>query len=194
MKPTILGRFLMAAAILVSAAGASTSASTKGLPAGPLTDAALAQQVRHQILMYSRYTIWDDVNFSVADGSVELTGAVNQPYKKSELGRIVQGIPGVASVTNELKVLPLSPNDDRLRLQVARAIYSDTVLSRYRMMAVPPIHIIVDNGHVTLSGVVNNTLEKQVAGMRASGAGLSFGPVINNLEVENPPAKPAKKS
>jgi len=185
MKPTILGRFLMAAALLASAAGAST----KGPTAGPRTDADLAKQVRHEVLMYSRYTIWDDVSFRVANGSVALTGAVNQPYKKSDLGRIVQGIPGVASVTNELKVLPLSPNDDRLRLQVARAIYSDSALARYRMMAVPPIHILVDNGHVTLTGVVNNALEKQVAGMRASGAGLSFGPVVNNLEVENPPAK-----
>ena len=185
MKPTILGRFLMAAALLASAAGAST----KGQTAGPRTDADLAKQVRHEVLMYSRYTIWDDIGFRVANGSVALTGAVNQPYKKSDLGRIVQGIPGVTSVSNELKVLPLSPNDDRLRLQVARAIYGDSALARYRMMAVPPIHIIVDNGRVTLTGVVNNALEKQVAGMRASGAGLSFGPVVNNLEVENPPAK-----
>jgi hyperosmotically inducible protein len=95
----------------------------------------------------------------------------------------------VASVTNELKVLPLSSHDDRLRLQIARAIYSDPALIRYRNMALPPIHIIVDNGRVTLTGSVNSTLEKQVAGMRASGAGLSFGPVVNNLEVENPPAK-----
>jgi hyperosmotically inducible protein len=185
MKPAILGRLLVAAALLASAAGAST----KGQTAGPITDADLAKQVRHEILMYSRYTIWDDVSFRVADGGVALMGAVNQPYKKSDLGKIVQGIPGVASVTNELKVLPLSTYDDRLRLQVARAIYSDSALSRYRLMAVPPIHIIVDNGHVTLTGVVNNALEKEVAGMRASGAGLSFGPVTNNLEVENPPAK-----
>ena len=95
----------------------------------------------------------------------------------------------MASLSNELKVLPLSPNDDRLRLQVARAIYADPVLARYRIMAVPSIHIIVDNGHVMLTGIVNSTMEKQVAGIRASAAGLSFGPVINNLEVENPPAK-----
>src|ERR1700688_4606822 len=131
MKPTILGRLLMAAPLLASAAGAST----KGQTAGPVTDADLAKQVRHEILMYSRYTIWDDVNFRVANGSVELTGAVSQPYKKNDLGKIVQGIPGVASVTNELKVLPLSKNDDRLRLQVARAIYGDATFLRYRMMA-----------------------------------------------------------
>lgn len=185
MKPTILGRFLMAGALLAGAAGAST----KGQPAGPVSDADLAKQVRHEVLMYPRYTIWDDINFRVANGSVELMGEVSQPYKKSDLGKIVQGIRGVASVTNDLKVLPLSNNDDRLRLQVARAIYGDANFVRYRTMAVPPIHIIVDNGHVTLTGVVNSVLEKQVAGMRASSAGLSFGAVINNLEVENPPAK-----
>ena len=146
-------------------------------------------RVRHEILMYSNYTLWDDVNFRVDNGNVSLLGAVSQPYKKSDLQRIVQHIPGVASVTNELKVLPLSPNDDRLRLQVARAIYRDPVLSRYAMGAIPSIHIIVDNGKVTLTGVVNNAMEKQVAGIRASSAGLSFGPVINNLTVENPPAK-----
>ena len=185
MKPTIPGRFLMAAALLASAAGAST----KGQLAGPVSDADLAKQVRHEILMYSRYTIWDDVTFRVANGSVELLGEVSQPYKKSDLGKIVQGIPGVASLTNELKVLPLSNNDDRLRIQVARAIYGDAAFLRYVTMPVPPIHIIVDNGHVTLTGVVNSALEKQIAGMRASSAGLSFGPVTNNLEVENPPAK-----
>ena len=149
----------------------------------------LSDRVRHEILMYSNYTLWDDISFRVDNGNVSLLGAVSQPYKRSDLQRIVQHIPGVASVTNELKVLPLSPNDDRLRLQVARAIYRDPVLSRYAMGAVPSIHIIVDNGKVTLTGVVNNTMEKQVAGIRASSAGLSFGPVINNLAVENPPAK-----
>ena len=76
--------------------------------------------------------------------------------------------------------------DNRLRMQVARAIYRDPVLSRYGMQSVPPIHIIVDNGHVTLEGVVSTEMEKNVAGIRASGAGLSFGQVTNNLRVENP--------
>ena len=139
--------------------------------------------------MYSNYTLWDDISFRVDNGNVSLLGAVSQPFKRSDLQRIVQHIPGVASVTNELKVLPVSFQDDRLRLQVARAIYRDPVLSRYAMGAVPSIHIIVDNGKVMLTGVVNNAMEKQVAGIRASSAGLSFGPVVNNLTVDNPPAK-----
>jgi hyperosmotically inducible protein len=182
MKRGILGKVLMTAALVVGAAAAADGGSSGGR-------GGLADRVRHEILMYSNYTLWDDISFRVDNGNVSLIGAVSQPYKSSDLQRIVQHIPGVASVTNELKVLPVSFQDDRLRLQVARAIYRDPVLSRYAMGAIPSIHIIVDNGKVTLTGVVNNTMEKQVAGIRASSAGLSFGPVINNLAVENPPAK-----
>jgi hyperosmotically inducible protein len=185
MKRGILGKILMSAALVVTA----LAASDKGKSSAPLTGPALEKSVRHGILMYSNYTLWDDIGFRIDNGNVELLGAVSQPYKKSDIERIVQRIPGVASVTNEIKVLPLSTQDDRLRLQVARAIFRDPVLSRYAMGAVPAIHIIVDNGKVTLTGAVMNAMDKQVAGMRASGAGLSFGPVINNLTVDNPPAK-----
>jgi hyperosmotically inducible periplasmic protein len=157
------------------------------LPQGP--DAALAKEVRHEIVMYSHYTIFDDIKFRVNQGQVELEGSVTQPYKKSDLGKIVQQIPGVTSVTNDVKVLRLSTMDDRLRMQVARAIYRDPTLSTLAFQALPPIHIIVDNGHVTLEGVVNNSMQKQIAGMRANSAGLSFGLVTNDLVVENPKPK-----
>jgi hyperosmotically inducible protein len=185
MKQGMAGKFLVAAALLASVA----AAADKGKSSAPLTGADLEKGVRHEILMYSNYTLWDDISFRVDQGNVSLLGAVSQPYKKADIERIVQHIPGVASVTNEIKVLPLSFQDDRLRVQVARAIFRDPALSRYAMGAVPSIHIIVDNGKVTLTGVVNNNLEKQVAGMRAATAGLSFGPVVNNLTVDNPPAK-----
>jgi hyperosmotically inducible periplasmic protein len=178
VKLRTLGQMVITAALGIGAAAAA-------IP----TDADLARSVRHEVLMYSRYTLWDDVNFRVNNGHVELLGEVTQPYKKQDLGKIVQSIPGVASVTNELKVLPLSSFDDRLRMQVARAIFSDPTLSRYAMGAVPSIHIIVDNGHVMLTGIVNNEAEKQIAGMRASGAGLGFGPVVNNLSVDQPASK-----
>ena len=186
MKSTFLGRFLMSAVLLgAGVAGAATKGS-ENLPQG---DEAIVKGVRHEVLMYPRYTIWDDVSFRVSNGQVELFGAVSQPFKKQDIQRLVQGVPGVTSVSNELKVLPVSFQDDRLRRQVASAIYRDPVFTRYAIQAVPPIHIIVDNGHVTLTGVVNNDMEKQIAGMRASSAGLSFGPVINNLQVEHPAPK-----
>ena len=182
MKRGILARFLVTAALVVGVA----AAADKGVPR---TGAELEKSVRHEILMYSNYSLWDDISFRVSNGNVELFGAVNQPYKKSDLQRIVQHIPGVESVTNGIKVLPLSPFDDELRIRVARAIYRDPVLSRYAMGAVPAIHVIVENGKVTLTGAVNNAMEKQFAGIRASAAGLSLGPVVNNLTVENPPKK-----
>jgi hyperosmotically inducible protein len=187
MKSRILGTAAVVAALLAASgiAGASTPPDT----AAPGSDEALAKQVRHELVMYPHYTIFDDVSYRVDHGTVELTGAVNQPYKKSDIEKIVAHVPGVASVNNRLEVLPLSSFDDRLRLQVARAIYSDPVLSRYGMQVVPPIHIIVDNGHVTLTGVVNNNMEKQVAGTRAATVGLSFGPMVNNLRVDTPSAK-----
>lgn len=164
-------------------------ASTKTDPGMPQTDDQIVKNIRHEVLMYPNYSIWDDINFRVSNGQVELTGAVNQPYKKADMERLVRRVPGVTSVASEIKVLPLSNFDDRLRLQVARAIYRDPVFTRYAMQAIPPIHIIVDNGHVTLTGVVSTESEKNLAGIRASGAGLGFGAVNNNLQVEHPSKK-----
>jgi hyperosmotically inducible protein len=185
MQRRILGRLL--AGVLL--AGGIAGASTKPDPNIPQTDDQIVKNVRHEILMYPYYSIWDDISFRVVNGQVELMGAVNQPFKKTDIERMVQKVPGVTSVADEIKVLPLSPFDDRIRMQVARAIYRDPVLSRYAMGAIPAIHIIVDNGHVTLTGVVSSEMEKNVAGIRASGAGLSFGTVNNQIQVEHPSSK-----
>jgi hyperosmotically inducible protein len=174
-------------ALVAAGLSLSATASTTGTPSG--ADADLAAKLGHEIRMYARYSIWDNIAFRVHDGDVELQGQVNQPFKKVDLERVAQHTPGVRSVTNNLRVLPNSFFDDRLRRQVASAIYRDPVLSRYAMQSVPPIHIIVDNGHVTLEGIVNNDMEKNVAAIRAQGAGQSFGQVTNNLQVENPKVK-----
>ena len=174
----VLGLMALAAGL----AGAASSGAPKS------GDSDLAQRITHEIRMYPRYTIWDNVSFRVMDGNVELLGQVSQPYKKQDLQRLVQHVPGVAGVTNQVEVLPLSRFDDQLRLQVARNIFRDPVLQRYAIQSVPPIHIIVGNGKVTLEGVVNNDMEKQVAGIRA-GQSMSFGAVVNNLRVENPARK-----
>src|SRR6266700_1457844 len=185
MKRNFIKMFGLTAVLALAGVGGATAPT----PAGPLTDVDIAANAAHEILMYSRYSIWDNVNLRVNEGNLELIGQVSQPYKKQDLQRIMQRVPGVTSVTNKLEVLPLSPNDDNLRLRVARAIYRDPALSRYAIQAIPPIHIIVKNGEVTLEGVVNNELEKNVAGMRAATAGLSLGPVHNNLRVENSKSK-----
>ena len=185
MRLASIGKSLLAATLL---AGGLAHASNQPT-ALPGSDADVAQRVRHEILTYPRYTLWDDIAYRVSNGQVELSGAVTQPYKKSDIEHLVKAIPGVTSLSDRIEVLPLSPMDDRLRMQVARAIYSDPTLSRYSLGAIPAIHIIVDNGHVTLEGVVQTAMDKQIAGLRANAAGLSFGSVVNHLQVENPPHK-----
>jgi hyperosmotically inducible periplasmic protein len=184
VRQSILNKFMFAAAVV--SLGIASAATNDTVSA---SDSAIAKKVTHEIRMYPRYSIFDNISFFVDEGRVELLGEVSEPFKKADLGRIVQHVPGITSVSNELKVLPPSPMDNRLRLQVARAIYRDPVLSRYRMGTVPSIHIIVDNGRVTLEGVVSTEMEKNVAGLRANAAGLSFGQVQNNLHVENPSHK-----
>jgi hyperosmotically inducible protein len=174
--------FGVTAAMLLASTG-SPAATTSAA-----SDVELGAKAARQIRTYPRYTIWDFVDLRVVEGNIELAGHVSQPFKKADLERLMQRLPGVKSVTNRLEVLPLSRFDDDLRIAVARAIYRDPALSRYALQAVPPIHIIVKNGQVTLQGVVNNELEKNVAGLRAATAGLSLGAVVNNLSVEN--AKP----
>ena len=181
MKTSMM-KMMLAAVVAVGTLGAT-------VPVPQMSDDAIAAKAVHEIRMYTRYTIWDNVNLRVKDGSVELIGQVSQPFKKADMGRLMQRIEGVTGVTNNLEVLPLSPFDDDLRIRIARAIYREPALSRYAIQAVPPIHIIVNNGRVTLEGVVNNELEKNVAGMRAATAGLSLGQVVNNLRVENPKKK-----
>jgi hyperosmotically inducible protein len=185
MKTGTTTRILLAAALL---AGTALAAGKDSL-AQPATDDAIAKQVRHVVLTYPYYSLWDQVGMFVHDGQVRLDGAVTQAVKKTDLGRLAARIPGVTGVTNEIKVLPDSPMDIRLRRQVAHAIFADGSLGRYAQGWLPAIHIIVENGHVTLSGVVSTDGDKNLAGIRAQGAGLSFGNVVNNLEVEHPSKK-----
>ena len=95
----------------------------------------------------------------------------------------MKDIEGVQNVNNNIEVLPLSPNDDRLRLALYRAIYGHTALNRYAIGAINPIHIIVKNGNVRLEGIVNNEADKNIAGVQARSVSGVFS-VENNLMVE----------
>jgi hyperosmotically inducible protein len=112
-----------------------------------------------------------------------LTGQVNNAILKDSAEKVVRKIEGVESVENKIEVLPASPNDDRIRRQVARAIFNDDRLFRYSMGSVPPIHIIVKNGHVTLEGVVDSQTDKDTAFLRANGVPGVFS-VENHLQVQ----------
>src|SRR6266852_3852386 len=114
----------------------------------------LLKEVRHQLVMLPWYSVFDNLAYRVDGDKVTLYGQVTRPVLKSAAAA-VKSIEGVASVVNNIEVLPLSPLDDQLRRALYRAIYGYDGLSRYSVQAVPSIHIIVKNGNVTLEGVVD---------------------------------------
>jgi len=145
--------------------------------------ARLQKEVRHVLVMLPFYSVFDNLAYKVEDDKVTLIGQVANPTVKSDAGRAVKSIEGVATVDNQLEVLPLSPNDDRIRREEFRAIYSAPGMEKYAIQAVPPIHIIVKNGHVTLVGVVANKMDKDLANIRANSVSGVFS-VVNELTVE----------
>ena len=142
----------------------------------------LAKEVRHQLVMLPWYSVFDNLAYKVEGDKVILAGQVTRPTLKSDAEAAVKSIEGVASVVNNIEVLPLSAMDDQIRRAVYRAIYGDAGLSRYSTQAVPSIHIIVKNGHVTLEGVVDTEADKNLAYLRASAVPNVFS-VTNNLVV-----------
>ena len=143
----------------------------------------LVKEVRHELVMLPYYGVFDNLSYKVDGATVTLFGQVTRPTLKSDAERTVKRIEGVEGVVNNIEVLPLSPNDDRIRRAVYRAIYSQNGLDRYSLMAVPSIHIIVSNGQVRLEGVVANQGDKNLANITANGVSGVFS-VTNNLALE----------
>lgn len=143
----------------------------------------LVKEVRHELIMLPYYGVFDNLAFRVDGGKVTLFGQVTRPVLKSDAGNVVKKIEGVQTVDNEIEVLPPSPMDDRLRLELYRAIFSKAPLQQYQIRSVPPIHIIVKSGNVSLEGVVSSQADKDVAGIAAKTVPGIFG-VTNNLKVE----------
>ena len=173
MKTNLTVRFLTG--ILVASAAFAASGDT--------AQNRLTKEVRHELVMLPYYGVFDNLAYKVEGGKVTLFGQVTRPTLKSDAEGVVKRIEGVESVDNRIQVLPLSPNDDRIRLAVYRAIYSRPGLDRYGLMAVPSIHILVANGNVTLEGVVANQGDKNLANISANGVSGVFS-VVNNLSVE----------
>ena len=141
------------------------------LRAQALTDDALNAAVVRSIDTYTRFTIFDDVSVQVDAGAVTLRGKVTMPFKRDEIGQRVGRLSGVRSVRNEIEVLPMSIFDDDLRRRIARAIYGNSAFWRYAAMPNPPIHIIVEGGRVTLTGVVATEVDRALARSLATGLG-----------------------
>jgi hyperosmotically inducible protein len=165
-------------------------------PTGVLSQKSIDRiykEVRHELVMLPYYGVFDNLSYKVdSDGTVTLLGQVARPTLKSDAENAVKRIEGVEKVVNHIEVLPTSINDDQIRRATYRAIYGNEVLSEYQLRAVPPIHIIVNNGNVTLEGVVARQMDKQIAGMQANGVHGVFS-VTNNLVVEEQEKKDDKK-
>ena len=153
------------------------------LPLAMFAATDLSKEVRHELVTLPYYGVFDNLAYRVDGSKVTLFGQVREPKLKSDAQNAVKSIEGVSSVDNQIEVLPLSNVDDQTRLEVYRAIYSKPSLQRYQMGAVPPIHIIVKNGDVTLEGAVANAMDKDVAGIAAKGVG-GVHKVQNNLHTD----------
>jgi hyperosmotically inducible protein len=154
------------------------------VPGNP-DETRIAREVRHQLVTLPYYGIFDDLAFRVEGDTVTLMGSVVRPTLKSSAENVTKNVEGVNKVINNIKVLPLSGMDDQIRRAEYRAIYGDpTIGTRYGYRAVPSIHIIVENGHVTLEGVVANQFDKNLINTRANAVPNVFS-VTNNLVVEN---------
>jgi len=179
-----LSQLVLAGSLILSTGFAAKKDHNDAFVAGDANETRIAREVRHQLVMLPYYGVFDDVAFKLDGGTVTLMGAVTRPTLKSDAENVVKRIEGVTQVVNEIKVLPPSPMDDQIRRAVYRAIYGDPALStRYGFRAVPSIHIIVENGHVTLEGVVANEMDKNLCNLRASGVPNVFS-VTNDLQVE----------
>jgi hyperosmotically inducible protein len=148
----------------------------------PESQDKLVREVRHELIMLPYYNVFDNLTFGIDGRTVTLNGQVVQPITKSGAENAVKHIEGVEKVINNIEVLPPSNMDDRIRRQVYHSIYSYGPLFKYGNMAVPPIHIIVRNGRITLEGVVDSESDKNYAGVRASMVPGTFA-VTNNLRV-----------
>jgi hyperosmotically inducible protein len=140
-------------------------------------DLQVFRDISNSVNRYSQFTIFDNIEASVTEGNIVLSGWVTMPYKKNDIERRVRRIEGVETVENKIEVLPVSQFDDELRYRIARAIYGNSSFWHYAAMANPPIHIVVNRGRVTLSGVVQNNVERMLARSLATG--------FNAFEVNN---------
>lgn len=146
---------LFVAALALVAQGAMAQVERKDFQVG--------KDISNAVNRYVFFTIFDDVNAYVKEGVVTLTGKVTMPYKSSDIEKRVATVDGVTRVVNRITVLPVSQFDDQLRYRIARAIYGNSNFWNYAVMVNPPIHIVVDRGRVTLTGVVQSEVDRMLA-------------------------------
>jgi hyperosmotically inducible protein len=199
MAATVLGVFFiltgLAAAQSAQAPQSDQSVQTApnggqgALPAdealSPQSQDKLVREIRHELIMLPYYGVFDNLAFQLQGRTVILEGQVANSVLKPDAENVVKRVEGVEKVINKIQVRPPSPMDQRIRQQVYHAIYGYGPLFKYANLSIPPIHIIVQNGHVTLEGVVNNETDKGLCTMRVRQVPSVFS-VTNNLRVVKP--------
>jgi hyperosmotically inducible protein len=173
----MLKKLTMMAAGLVLMANAALAASID-----TRKDFQVLKDVATSVERYTRFTIFDDVSASVKDGVVTLTGKVTMPFKRDDIEKRVAKVNGVVTVRDQITVLPVSQFDDELRYRIARSIYGHSNFWSYAIMANPPIHIVVERGRVTLTGVVGSEVDRVLARSLATQFG-AFS-VTNELKTD----------
>jgi hyperosmotically inducible protein len=126
-------------------------------------DFQIAKDIAKSVQRYTQFTIFDDISANVKDGAVTLTGKVTMPYKRNDIEKRIAKLDGVRSVSDQISVLPVSQFDDELRYRIARSIYNNSNFWNYAIMPNPPIHIVVEHGRVTLTGVVQSNVDRMLA-------------------------------
>ncbi|HKV78768.1 MAG TPA: BON domain-containing protein [Candidatus Sulfotelmatobacter sp.] len=179
MKKIVLS---IVAVILAMTISSSSAAAQR--EASPQAVERIQKEVRHEILMLPFLDVFDNIAFKVDGDNVTLLGQVTRPTLKTDAERVVKRIEGVEKVDNQIEVLPVSNNDDRLRIRLFRAIYGYSALQHYALPVIKPIRIIVKNGNVTLEGIVDSEADKNMVNLRARGVSGSFS-VTNNLAVSS---------
>jgi hyperosmotically inducible protein len=168
--------------LMMLTAGLALSATVAAADTGDRKDLQVFNDISKAVTRYTQFTIFDNVDASVKDGVVTLTGKVTMPYKRDDIERRVSKIDGVRQVRDQITVLPVSRFDDELRYRIARAIYGNPSFWNYAIMADPPIHIVVEHGHVTLTGVVQSEVDRMLARSLVSQFGVMS--VTNNLKTD----------
>jgi osmotically-inducible protein OsmY len=178
MKKTL---HIFLAAVL--AAGSTGLAFADSASSNPNSQVRLAGEVRHELAMIPQVTVFDNLAYRVDGNTVTLYGQVRNAVIKDVAEKSIKHLEGVEKVNNQIEILPASFNDDRIRRQVARAVFNDPRLFNYGFQPVSPIRIIVKNGRVDLEGIVRTQTDKDSAFIRANGVPGVFK-VENNLQVE----------
>src|SRR5712692_7308495 len=179
-----LSAFAITLALLTAVALSQSPPAPRDQPSARSQE-RIEKEVRHELLMLPYFGVFDNIAYKVDGYNVTLVGQVVRPSLKSDAENVVKHIEGVEHVDNKIEVLPPSPMDDRLRIELFRAIYGYEPLQKYALGVQKPIRIIVKNGHVSLEGVVDNEADKNMAGIRANGVSGIFS-VTNNLRVVKP--------